>query len=99
MQAAAGQAARWVLAGALALGLAWMAITRKGLWALALGLLVVEVALGFVLLSSGISAVMATIYSLLPVGILFVMMLATSRAAMVESETPATRDDLVSSAR
>lgn len=93
---AAGQVARWVLAGLLAIGIAWMAITRRGLWALALGLLIIEAGLGFVLLSSGISAGLATVYSLLAVGILFTLILATSRAALAPVATSAPQEDLVS---
>ncbi|HMR48588.1 MAG TPA: hypothetical protein PKE40_04060 [Arachnia sp.] len=90
---ASGQVVRWVLAAAIFVGLTWMAVTRRGLWALALGLLVVEVALGFVLLTSGISPVLATLYSLLATGILFAMMLATARAAILPVEAPTSRND------
>lgn len=87
----AGQVARWALAGTIFVGLTWMAVTRRGLWAVGLGLLTIEVVLGFVLLNSGISPALATVYSLLAAGILFTMMLATARAAIVAAQPRTTQ--------
>lgn len=96
---ASGQVARWVLAGMIFAAVTWKAVTVRGLWALALGLLLIEVALGFALLNSGISPALATVYSLLAVGILFTMMLATARSAFVPAERHTLQADLVSSGR